>query len=92
MLGYDHSQKESCLKRKVYPRPSAHLRTKGTADSTDFTDYFVNFVQKAKSTRGHSTKRSFPDTKFTENLPEQLLGINLTGDFSDGVERAPEVD
>ena len=35
---------------------------------------------------------SFPDTKFAENLAEQLLGINLTGDFSDGVERAPEVD
>ena len=50
-------------------------------------DHFVDY-----QIRLLSANRLFPDTKFTENLPEQLLGINLAGDFSDGVERAPEVD
>ena len=37
-------------------------------------------------------KSSFPNTKFTENPSKQLLGINLSDNFSYGVECASELD
>ena len=39
-----------------------------------------------------TSNRLFPNTKFTEDLPEQFLGIDLSDDFSDGVKRAPELN